>query len=57
MIMLPLKVQYRVALGKEAKRLATCFLSGDEGVSDEYYINEIIGIDEFTYTDWIGGKK
>ena len=20
---------------------------------DEYYINEIIGIDEFTYEDWI----
>ena len=36
------------------KRPTTYFLSGDEGVDDEYYINEIIGIEEFTYEDWIG---
>ena len=32
----------------------THILAGDVGVSDEYYINQIIGIDEFTYDDWIG---
>tara|TARA_R100001594_G_C3949168_1_gene242588 strand:- start:431 stop:580 length:150 start_codon:yes stop_codon:yes gene_type:complete len=24
---------------------------------DEFYINEIIGIDEITYEDWIGDRK
>jgi|TARA_R100001480_G_scaffold29958_3_gene40917 hypothetical protein len=24
------------------------------GYDDEFYINEIIGIDEITYDDWIG---
>ena len=24
---------------------------------DEFYINEIIGIDEFTYEDWIRNRK
>ena len=27
------------------------------GIDDEYYINEIIGIDDFTYSDWIGDKR
>ena len=26
------------------------------GIDDEYYINEIIGLDDFTYDDWIGKK-
>ena len=42
---------------KEPKRPKdTFFFSGDEGVTDKYYINEIIGIEEFTYDNWIGGK-
>ena len=24
------------------------------GIDDEYYINELIGLDDFTYNDWIG---
>jgi len=27
------------------------------GIDDEYYINEIIGLDDFTYDDWIGDKR
>ena len=27
------------------------------GLDDEYYINEIIGIDECNYDDFTGGKK
>ena len=27
------------------------------GIDDEYYINELIGLDDFTYDDWIGGDK
>ncbi len=27
------------------------------GIDDEYYINEIIGLDDFTYDDWIGNKR
>ena len=27
------------------------------GIDDEYYIDEIIGIDDFTYSDWIGDKR
>tara|TARA_Y100001951_G_C11182547_1_gene206819 strand:- start:21 stop:206 length:186 start_codon:yes stop_codon:yes gene_type:complete len=29
----------------------------DEGVDDEYFINEIIGIDEFTYEDFVKEDK
>ena len=29
----------------------------DEGVDDEYFINEIIGIDEFTYEDFVKEEK
>ena len=29
----------------------------DEGVDDEYVINEIIGIDEFTYEDFVKDKE
>jgi hypothetical protein len=27
------------------------------GIDDEYYVNEIIGLDDFTYGDWIGDKR
>ena len=27
------------------------------GIDDEYYINEIIGLDDFTYDDWIANKR
>ena len=42
---------------KDSKEEPTYFLPGDEGIDDEYFINEIIGIDEFTYQDWIEGDK
>ena len=35
----------------------TYFLSGDEGVDDEYYINEIIGEPELSHDWWIGKKE
>ncbi len=31
--------------------------AGDPGVSMEYYIDEIIGIDDFTYDDYLGAHK
>ena len=42
---------------KDSKKEPTYFLSEDRGIDDEYFINEIIGIDEFTYQDWIEGDK
>ena len=27
------------------------------GIDDQYYIDELIGLDDFTYDDWIGGDK
>ena len=39
------------------ERPSTYFLSSDEGVDDEYFINEIIGIDEIRYDDWIKGPS
>ena len=27
------------------------------GIDDEYYINELMGLDDFTYEDWIGDKR
>ena len=39
------------------KPQSTYFLSGDEGVDDEYYINEIIGELELSYDWWIGKKE
>ena len=27
------------------------------GIDDEYYIDELIGLDDFTYSDWIGDKR
>ena len=43
-------------LTKNSKK-PTYLLSGNEEMSDEYYINEIIGIDEFKYEDWLGNRK
>ena len=43
----------QIKFTKDSKKEPTYFLSGDEGIDDEYFINEIIGIDEFTYQDWI----
>lgn len=31
--------------------------AGDPGVSMEYYINEIIGLDDYTYDDCLGKYK
>jgi len=35
-------------------RNKTSFLTvgSDGGIDDEYYVNEIIGIDDFTYSDY-----
>ena len=41
-------------LTKNSKEKPTYLLSGNEEISDEYYIDEIIGIDEFKYEDWLG---
>ena len=27
------------------------------GIDDEYYINELMGLDDFRYEDWIGDKR
>jgi|TARA_B100000315_G_C14539039_1_gene569926 hypothetical protein len=36
----------------------TLFSKGSHGgIDDRYYIDEIIGIEELTYDDWIGSKK
>jgi len=35
----------------------TYMLSGDPGIDDEYYINEIIGIPECSYDWWVGEEK
>ena len=34
---------------------STSFLTSGSngGLDDEYYINEIIGIEDFTYSDWL----
>ena len=40
------------------RRVTNFFTSGSNGgIDDEYYINEIIGIDECNYDDFTGGKK
>lgn len=31
--------------------------AGDPGVSMEYYVEEIIGVDGYTYDEWIGKHK
>ena len=38
-------------------KITNMFTHGSHGgIDDEYYINEIIGLDDFTYDDWIGKK-
>ena len=38
-------------------KITNMFTHGSHGgIDDEYYINEIIGLDDFTYDDWIGNK-
>tara|TARA_Y100000294_G_C8241280_1_gene210880 strand:+ start:52 stop:342 length:291 start_codon:yes stop_codon:yes gene_type:complete len=39
-------------------KITNMFTHGSHGgIDDEYYINEIIGLDDFTYDDWIGDKR
>ena len=39
-------------------KITNMFTHGSHGgIDDEYYINEIIGLDDFTYEDWIGDKR
>ena len=39
-------------------KITNLFTHGSHGgIDDEYYINEIIGIEDFTYDDWIGDKR
>ena len=43
---------------KEKTKKTNYFTAGSHGgIDDEYYINEIIGIDECNYDDFTGGKK
>ena len=44
---------------KKPKRPATNMYSHGShgGIDDEYYIDELIGLDDFTYSDWIGDKR
>jgi hypothetical protein len=36
-------------------KITNMFTHGSHGgIDDEYYINELIGLDDFTYNDWIG---
>ena len=45
-------------MNDKPKRPKDTFLfSGDEGVTDEYYINEIIGIEELPYEEFIKDKE
>ena len=46
-----------MTLTKNSKEEPTYLLSGNKELSDEYYINEIIGIDEFRYEDWLGIER
>ena len=43
-----------MTLSENFKEEPTYLLSGSKEISDEYYIDEIIGIDEFKYEDWLG---
>jgi|TARA_B100001964_G_scaffold241178_1_gene312880 hypothetical protein len=44
-----------------SKKLVTKYSAwnpyADKGISDEYYINEIIGIDELPYKEFVKSKK
>jgi hypothetical protein len=45
------------SLNPESK-ITNLYSHGSGGViDDEYYINELIGLDDFTYADWIGNKR
>ena len=46
----------QTTINKTKNKLGTMF-GFDEGVDDEYFINEIIGIDEFTYEDFVKEDK
>ncbi len=41
----------------KAKRSVEKIFAHDEGVDDEYYINEIIGIEELPYDEFIKEKE
>ena len=41
----------------KAKRSVGNLFAHDEGIDDEYYINEIIGIEELPYEEFIKEKK
>ena len=39
-------------------KITNMFTHGSHGgIDDEYYINELMGLDDFTYEDWIGDKR
>ena len=39
-------------------KITNMFTHGSHGgIDDEYYIDELIGLDDFTYDDWIGDKR
>ena len=39
-------------------KITNMFTHGSHGgIDDEYYIDELIGLDDFTYSDWIGDKR
>ena len=43
---------------KEKTKITNLYSRGSHGgIDDEYYINELIGLDDFTYDDWIGDKR
>ena len=42
---------------KKAKRSFGNLFAHDEGIDDEYYINEIIGIEELPYDEFIKDKE
>jgi len=44
-------------MSKDKEKKTNNMFGFDEGVDDEYVINEIIGIDEFTYEDFVKDKE
>ena len=46
----------QTTINKTKEKIGNMF-GFDEGVDDEYFINEIIGIDEFTYEDFVKEDK
>ena len=45
------------SLNPEPKITNTFTHGSHGGIDDEYYINELMGLDDFTYEDWIGDKR